>query len=220
MTSVGPTLYRGTASPGTGRDGDLWVDTTTDPAIVKVYSSSGWVDIVIIPTDEIAPAYWIRTASNYTLSNTTSAQKFFNTTTNGELTLDTGTYEFEWLVMMDQMSGTSGNATLNILGTGTCTMEQVGMVYFGADINNPDNVTSFSGATSTTEYTQTNAVTAGTGDSLNLYLRGIFKVSAAGTIVPMVSLTNATSTAFVKAGSYFKVRRIGSHSVNYVGAWT
>jgi hypothetical protein len=220
MTSVAPTIYRGSAEPATGRAGDLWVDTTSTPEI-KAYDGAAWNSIVVIPeATEVNPPSWIRLASDYTLTNTTSAQKYFNTTSNGAVTLPVGTYEFEWLVMLDQMSTTSGNAEFNILGAGTATVELVGMSTSGKESSNPENIATLSGQASRTVLTDEPSVTAATTDAMHLFLIGIFKISAEGTMIPSVRLTTGVSSCLAKSGSYFKVKKIGESGVNYTGAWT
>src|SRR5574343_1116983 len=52
---------------------------------------------------------WLMLTADYTLTSTTSAQKLFNNTTNGRLTLPTGVYEFECFIYLTTMSATSGN---------------------------------------------------------------------------------------------------------------
>lgn len=225
MSSVGPTLYRGTAEPTTGRDGDIWMDTSTTPPTPMQYSDGAWVDLVDTtpPTpgaNDTGVTQWIRTASNYTLTNTTSAQKVFNTTTNGALTLETGVYEFEWLTMVDLMSATSGNAGFELRGAGTATMEKVAASSVGYDASNLDFPDPLSGLSIVTTNTPTPAVDAGTGDALWHYLSGIFTISAAGTIIPSILLQTGTSNAYIKAGSYFKIRKIGETGTNYYGNWT
>lgn len=223
MSSVGPTLYRGTVAPATGREGDIWMDLSTSPATPKTSTDDTptWVDLITIPAPtEVNPFSWVHLVSNYTLTNTTNKQKFFNTTSNGALTLPTGVYWFDWLVLMDQMSTTSGNAEFDILGAGTATVNRIGYHTYGADTSSPENVIALSGAGVVTVNTRASSVTAATADGLHLTLQGVFRVSAEGTIIPSVALANGAASVLAVAGSYFVVKKIGESANTYVGAWT
>lgn len=58
-----------------------------------------------------------------------------------------------------------------------------------------------------------------TGTGLFSRLSGMFKVTAAGTIIPSVALQTAAA-ALVKAGSWFRIAKIGENADNAIGAWT
>jgi hypothetical protein len=49
------------------------------------------------------------------------SQAIFTSPTNGRLTLETGTYIVEGVLILTAMSATSGNALVNLLGAGTAT---------------------------------------------------------------------------------------------------
>src|SRR5690606_10972430 len=74
-----------------------------------------------------------RLDADYTLTSQTAAQKLFNTTANGALTLTTGVYRFESLLFLTSMSATSGNADLSILGAGTATLAGQSQATTGRD---------------------------------------------------------------------------------------
>lgn len=165
----------------------------------------------------VVARHWCGLASNYTLTSTTSAQKLFNTTTNGALTLGTGVYEFELMVYVLSMSATSGNATVSLLGAGTATVDRVGQAAFGMDQSTPTTAAAVSGAVSVN--TGTNIATAATGTGMFASIRGMFRVTAAGTIIPSISLATAAA-AIVQANSYFKCAKVAESGETYVGAWS
>jgi hypothetical protein len=160
------------------------------------------------------------TTSSYALSNTTSNQKIFNTSTNGALTVlaDT-TYFFEASVCVNTMSATSGNLSMTLNSGGTATFTSVAWHAFGLDS------TAQTGAAIGGCYTQSagnsgNIVTAATGTSVSVLVKGIFRVNTGGTIVPSLALTTATASALVQQNSWFKCYAVGAKTVTSKGAWS
>lgn len=166
----------------------------------------------IIPVE-----HWIRCDSTRTLTSQTAAQPIFNSPTNGQITLETGTYEFEALICVASMSGTSGNATFSI--TGTATFGSV--LWFGTGRDAAaDAVTGTLAGSHSRDATLVAAplVTAGTATEMFAYLRGTLEVTAAGTLIPNIALQTAAA-AVVQIGSFFRIKRIGSTSMVSVGQW-
>lgn len=161
--------------------------------------------------------FWIKLASNYTLTSTTAAQKLFNTTTNGALTLATGTYEFEAVYYILSMSATSGNASVSILGAGTATLTGIMQHAIGLDNTTPTTAAAHGGSVSVNP--GVNTATAGTGTGLVVSVRGTFRVTVSGTIIPSITLATAAA-AIVQAGSYFKCAKIGESGDNTKGSWS
>lgn len=156
-------------------------------------------------------------SSSYNLTSTTSEQKLFNATTNGALTLETGTYFFEGLFSISGLSATSGNGAFDILGAGTSTLGTVLYHSVGVDGNTATAATQ-TGSTMIQAQSPASMQTAGTATTWNASLRGTFRVTVAGTIIPSVSLVTAAAGT-VAAGSYFRVWRVGSTSLTSVGEW-
>ncbi len=152
-------------------------------------------------------------SSPYTLTSTTSAQQMLNATANGALTLAAGTYEFESMFSLSSMSATSGAFGFALGGTATFTQAWQSLGKMGSP--------AVSGATQTTFNTTANTAvaTAGTSGSGNAFIKGIIRVTAAGTIIPQVSLTVAAA-AVVGANSYFKATPIGGATMTNVGNWS
>src|SRR5262245_45987854 len=63
--------------------------------------------------------HFIRCDSARTLPNDTNANPIFNSPTNGRITLETGCYLFDMMILVTGMSATSGNAQILFGGTGT-----------------------------------------------------------------------------------------------------
>lgn len=151
--------------------------------------------------------------SAYTLTSQTAAQKLFNTPTNGQVTLTAGTYEFECFYSLSAMSATSGSYGFALGGTATFTQ-----FYLAAADKRASLAT-----VQTAQFTYnvaaiTTMATANTNTTGFAQISGIINVSVAGTIIPQVSL-GVAAAAVVGAGSYFRIRPIGSTTVTSVGAW-
>lgn len=159
----------------------------------------------------------IRQDSTYVLTSATGDQKLFNASTNGRLTLETGTYLFQCQFYISGLSATSGNAYFDILGAGSATVGTVLYGIHGAD-GNSNTAGTRTGSTSTNAQSQAAMVTAGTGTALQAHITGTFEVTAGGTIVPSIGLLTAAAGT-VAAGSYFMCSRIGSTTLTTVGQW-
>jgi hypothetical protein len=159
----------------------------------------------------MAEQYTVLNAA-YTLTSQTAAQKLFNASTNGTLTLALGTYEFECAFSLSSMSVV--NSIFGFAFAGTAVLTQ-----------GWDSVAS-NGSAATAPYQTFNtaanvALTGGTPTSGLGYAKitGIIRVTTAGTIIPSVSLNTAAAAA-VAVGSYFKICQIGIQTATTVGNWS
>lgn len=165
-----------------------------------------------------APIYFARLRSGYTLGSNTNSQKAFNVPANGACTLPSNTsYFFECYLSIDTMSGTSGNMGFDILGAGTATIAAQNWFAHGLDATTQSTAAAISGIASEAARTG-DIVVAATGTAVHVFIRGIIEISTGGTIIPSVKLTTANA-AVVRAGSYFKLERIGIDTATTVGPW-
>ena len=203
-TSAGTNLSRTLTSSSTG-------------SLLNLSGSA--VVYVTLAAEDIQEEFWIQQHAAYTLTSSTAAQKLFNASTNGTLTLPIGTYRYEAFVYLASMSTTSGNGAFGILGAGTATIASAlsqavgidGFLATGAGTGN----SYWTGVTATAPM-----VTAQANASLGVTIRGTFKISAAGTIIPSFTLTTAAA-AVVQPNTYFMCRRISnSATATTYGPWT
>jgi hypothetical protein len=162
--------------------------------------------------------HYARLTADYTLLNQTAAQKLFNVTTNGALTLPTGLYFFDVLLSISAMSSTSGNAQFQLVGGGTAVVDQVLYHAVGVD-GNANTAATQTGSTSNQSNSPASIVTAGTGTAMQVSIRGTFRVTTSGTIIPSIAQVNAAA-AVVAAGSYFRCWRAGGTTDNVLGNWS
>lgn len=194
--------------------------TDAEILLVDNSTSAGTWEVNYFGEDGIIPAeMFCRLSANYTLTSTTSAQKLFNASTNGALTLRKGTYFFDMLLNIGTMSATSGNAQIQILGGGTAVIGSCMYSVIGVDTNTVTTATTYSGSLATASNSSTAPVSAGVSTAMATTITGAFTVTTAGTIIPSIALTTANA-AVVQAGSYFKCRRVGQDSLTFFGNWS
>ena len=166
-----------------------------------------------------ATVYYGHLQADYTLTSTTAAQKLFNWSTNGALTLATGIWRFKAMIYLTGMSATSGNGAFGLLGAGTATLARILYQPKGVDNTTPLAAAARGGSASVTALGAASMVTAATGTGLLAEIDGIFDVTAAGTIIPSISLVTAAA-AVVKAGSFFTCERIGDTATAVSSGWS
>ena len=204
-TSSGTTLSRTLTSSSTG-------------SLLSLSGSA--VVYVTLAAEDVQEEFWIQQNATYTLTSTIAQQKLFNASTNGTLTLPIGTYRYEALIYIASMNAvTSGNAAFGILGAGTATVSSALSQAFGIDA-----VISAGAAAGTSYWTgvvsNVAIVTINPAGSLGVSVRGTFRISVAGTIIPIVALATAAA-AVVQTNSYFMCRRIStSDTATTYGPWS
>jgi hypothetical protein len=182
-------------------------------------SGSAVVYISAVADDFSGPEYWMMLSANYTMTSTTATQKLFNATTNGALTLGVGVYEYRSMLYLTSMSATSGNLTFNILGAGTATIGSNSLSYNTSQDGGTTAPVSQSGSPFVSTGVTPAATITPAGNFSGVF-RGMIRITAAGTVIPSVSLQNAAA-AVVQVGSHIIFKRRSSLSSDtFYGAWT
>ena len=204
------------------------LDFPASPSVDQLYSANGgtwrWTGTVWVSGNTIvAPGAsddFIYLNADYTLTSTTAMQKLFDTTTNGRFDLPAGIYTFDSFIYMTGMSATSGNGEFSMLGAGTATIGTILMASVGRDGNNvtANTASTLSGSITNNTKFSSRTATAGAGTQLYFTASGVAKCTTAGTIVPSFELNDAAA-AVVKAGSYFRIRRLADATTYSAGAW-
>jgi hypothetical protein len=190
--------------PGTVADGDLWYNSSAG----KFRGRQGGVSIDLSGGSGATAAYGVLQA-NYTLTSVTSAQKLFNWSTNGALSLAGGTYRFSCSLLLTSMSSTSGSAKFDLKGAGSAVFGKMSMQDFGS------RGTVAVGGTTATSGTASDVPASGgalasvaTSAALRASIHGTFEITTAGTIIPSNAL-DVVAAAVVKACSYFECINLG-----------
>lgn len=151
--------------------------------------------------------------SAYTLTSQTAAQQLLNTTTSGAVTLPVGRYFFECAFALTAMSSTSGSFGFGFGGAATFTQDWVSLAGKGA--------TGFIAATPSITWAtinQTLLTAANVNTVAEALIKGHINVTAAGTLIPQVSL-GVAAAAVVAAGSFFRIHSVDSAAA-FAGAWS
>lgn len=194
--------------------------TLTSSSTGSLLSLSGSAIVYITPgAEDLAENCWIQQNAAYTMTSTTAAQKIFNATTNGALYMPVGTYRYEAFLNFIFMSGTTGNGSFGILGAGTATISSALSQAVGID-----GIAATAGAASQSYWTGVTSsnpiVTNTTIQNIGISIRGTFRVSVAGTIIPSFTL-NTAAAAQVEVNNYFSTTRLSTSATatNY-GPWS
>jgi len=155
--------------------------------------------------------------SDVTLSNSsTSAQNLFPSASDTLTVSDNKTYLFE--AMLDIGTGTTTHTKAFGFG-GTATFgscKYMSMLFSGAatTITTTQSTLDVAAATATVLNATSTDVTA------KILLRGIFRITTGGTIIPQITFSAGPgSTCVLKANSYFKAVPIASDTATFIGAW-
>ena len=164
---------------------------------------------------------FIALANDYTANDSASAQKVFNSPTNGAITLDAATtYMFEGVYYITRALGSTSHtlSTLFALG-GTLTS----ITYTADATSTTGNVLSAVSriyGTSPTALVVTGASTS-TTENITVVLKGMVRTNTAGTFTPQIQYSAAPGgSPTILKNSYFKLVPLGTSSVASVGNWT
>lgn len=151
----------------------------------------------------------------YTLTSQTGAQKLLNATATGAITLPIGVYEFECAFSLTAMSASAGAFGFALGGSSTHTDA------WWAVADKPAALATGVATATTTYNTAANvAISPSTTNTVGwAQVRGIIRVTVAGTIIPQVSL-GVAAAAVVGANSFFRILPVGPSGFTTVGQWT
>jgi hypothetical protein len=215
------TLKAGTATASTAplKFTSGTILTTAEAGVIEYDGTAFYADIAASTrTTIVAQQSLVLNTANSTLANQTAAQKIFNNTTNGQVTLPVGTYFFECFYSLSSLSATSGSFGFALGGTATFTQQ------WRSEAQKGTATLATATATQTTYSTAANTTlaTASTNTIGWAYISGVVNVTAAGTLIPQVSVTT-TAAPVVGVGSYFKINAVSptNSTTNVtVGNWS
>lgn len=153
--------------------------------------------------------------SPYLLTNSTTYQQLLNVSTNGSVTVPAGTTVFECYFALSNLNSTSASFGFGLSGANISTQAWSARAAKSDAASANLAMGHFTAA-------EPNLVSANTGSNCFAHIRGIIKMSAAGTVTPQVSLTVANTSAYVTEGSYFRIQTLASsYNTNvWVGNWS
>ena len=213
-TLTGPTLAAGTASVAP------YHMTAGVNLTIAAAGANEFDGIVFYATAQagarqvISAEQFVMLSAAYTLTSTTAAQKLFNASTNGALTLAVGTYKFECAFSLSGMSASTGRFGFALGGTATFTQGWSAEAIKNSSLNGGATASTTYNTVANTAISASNTATTGWARIL-----GTIRVTTAGTLIPQVSLSNAIA-ATVGANSFFRAWPVGSATVTNVGNWS
>jgi collagen type VII alpha len=193
--------------------------TTTTAGAIE-YDGSSFYNSIAASTRGIMPSEQVVVLnSTYTLTSQTAAQKLFNATTNGAVTLPIGTYQFECFFSLSTMSATTGSFGFAMVA-GTAVIGSQGWFSI-AEKGTATLATATAGQLTYNTAANTALTTTSTNTVGYAFIKGIIKITTAGTVIPSVSL-GVASAAVVGINSYFKISPLtGASAANIaVGNWS
>lgn len=155
-------------------------------------------------------------------NNSNTAQKVFDTATNGAITVTAATtYRFELFFYMIRSAGTTAHTTGISFG-GTATLTSFLANTIGVSNTSAAGTSVFLNGimSSAANYTVT-ASSNSASENCWIKVNGIIRVNAAGTIIPQFTYSAAPGGApTIKANSYFFLEIWGTNTQNSVGNWS
>lgn len=143
-------------------------------------------------------------AADFAILGTVAPQQMLNGSPKGALNLNSGLYEFESMFSLTNMSISSGTFGFALGGTATFDSQMWTALANSASpfsTESSDQV-SFNIAANTALDA---AATTGVGWA---WIRGMFRLSKAGTVIPQVSFSVPGSISTVKKNSFFRVKKL------------
>lgn len=155
--------------------------------------------------------------SAVTLSNSsTSAQAIFPSASDTLTVIANKTYLFE--AMIDIGTGSTTHTTAFGFGGDAifASCKYLSILFSGA----ANTITTTQSTLDVAAATATVLNATSTDVTTKILLRGIFRITTGGTIIPQITFSAGPGgTCEVKANSYFKATPIASDTATYVGSW-
>lgn len=210
-TGVAPVVF----TPGT--------NLTTAAAGAEEFDGTCFYATAAASSRQVVDAeQFICLSSDYTLTDGSAAQKAFNSSTNGALTVQgSTTYLFAALYM-----GTNTGTTSHLWGVlfgGTATFTSGAYIANGRTATAANAYGTSGTVSTTTPGTVIGATTASTSatENVTIELRGVLRINAGGTLIPQIQFSaQPNGTEKMLANSFFRIWPVGSNSVTNVGNWS
>ena len=170
----------------------------------------------------ISPSqHFLILTTDYTGSDVNTAQKVFNSPTNGQITLPANTtYFMEGLYYITRAAGTNSHTLSTLFALGGTLSSITYIAETTSTTGNTLGAVSRIYGTTATGTVVTGASTSAT-ENITVLIRGVVRTNTAGTFTPQIQYSAAPGGApTILANSYFRLTPVGNGSVNYVGNWS
>jgi hypothetical protein len=209
---------------GTTINGDIVVDVAGDQLRFFESGSPNKGAFISLPhcpdsvQGQLAPIQFTSLTASRALTNSVAVQAIFAAADDTLTVRASTTYFFQALLHISAMSATSGNFQFSLVGGGTATLTSVKYISTGGDAA-VATVGAQGGQVVAASASSANVVPAGTATGAYAFIRGIFRVNAAGTIIPSIALQTAAA-AQMEVNSYFACWPMASNTAAQNGAWS
>lgn len=220
---VRPATGTGTQAPLVFSGGTLVTVTGSAPLGGSIeydgtvfYGTPTAVQRGVIPVE-----HFVVLTSDYTAANSATAQKVFNTPTNGEVTLAANTtYFMEAQYIITRTLGTNAHTIGVLFGSGGTLTS----ITYTADVtdgtSNALGTVSRIYGTAITETVVTSS-SANANQYVTVKLSGVVRTNSGGTFTPQFKYSSAPGGApTVLTNSYFRITPVGNSTVASVGNWS
>jgi len=163
--------------------------------------------------------------ADYTLTDSASAQKAFNASTNGALTVAASTAYDVDAVYYGTNTGTTSH-TWGVLFAGAATITAAGTNLFVQAYTATSNaLTAVSGiyivGAAISSVTAVTAASTSATENVVIKIRGRININGGGTLIPQVKFSaQPNGTEKVLAGSFIRLWPVGAGTVTNVGNWS
>lgn len=199
FVNTAPIWAAGTATAGTWPEMTAGTLLTTPVSGTIEFDGALWYTTTAAGRGVSPSTYFMKNTAALTGVTGTSLQPMFHTSTNGALTLPVGVYEFECLLELSNLSATSGTVSFGFGGTASISALDSKYQALATKAATPGAATFLLSSTF-----GMNAITpATTGTTCQAWIKGVFHVATAGTIIPSFSV-GVSTTPSVGFSSFFK----------------
>ena len=169
----------------------------------------------------LPPTIYQILSADYTGADVNTAQKVFNASPNGALTVDgSTTYAFEAIYYITRAAGTTSHTTSVLFG-GNATLTSI--TYRAEATSSTGNTLTAPSVIYGTAGTALIVTGASTSASENIVvkLEGIIRTNGSGTVIPQFQYSAAPGGApTILKNSYIMLRPVNNSSTTYVGNWS
>jgi hypothetical protein len=184
-------------------------------------TSNAGTTITVFDLNSVPLEYFVVLSSDYTASNSATAQQVFNASSAGAVTLSPSTtYFMEAQYIVTRSAGTTAHTVGVLFGTsGTLTS-----IAYTAEVT--DTSSNTLGAVSRI-YSTTAAetvITASSADAsqyITVKISGVVRTNSGGTFTPQLKYSAAPGGApTVLTNSYFRIKPVGTNTITTAGTWS
>lgn len=211
---------------------DLGGDTLIVGSVVTGVSTpgSGQIGNPNLVGAEIGGFLFAAQTANYLTTSTTAmttAQKVFNVSTNGAVTVATNqNYMFEG--MYTYTVATNNTHSYQVLFGGNATVASIGYQLYVTSSTASGTATTqtLSAFVSTAGASPASPIQTASGEVTNFFLNGMVSFNGGGTFIPQFQLAQSgaatvpTTSVTLAKGSYFGMWPIGNATQQTVGSWS